>query len=147
VPAGRRWIVSHALRSLVKRGDQAALTLMGVGDRPQVAVEAVSISPKRVSVGSRLSFSFALRSTARREQSLVVDYAVHFVKKNGGRTAKVFKLRRVTLPRGGTVNLAGRVSFAPMTTRTPYPGRHLLEARVNGVAFTLGEFVVTGRVT
>jgi len=29
-----------------------------------------------------------------------------------------------------------------MTTRTPLPGRHALDALVNGVIFPLGEFMV-----
>jgi hypothetical protein len=36
----------------------------------------------------------------------------------------------------------GKVSFAQMTTRRHYPGRHRIEVLVNGVAFPLGEFEV-----
>jgi len=139
---GRRWIVRHALRSLVKQGDAGALAILGAGAKPRVRVERVRLMPKRVVVGGRMDFSFDVRSTSTEAQSLLVDYAVHFVKRNGERRPKVFKLKRVTLAPRESARLVGRVSFAPMTTRTPCPGRHAIEARINGVTFALGEFDV-----
>jgi hypothetical protein len=67
---------------------------------------------------------------------------VHFVKADGERRPKVFKLKRVLLPPKGRRGLEGRVSFAPMTTRTPRPGRHAIELRLNGTVAPLGEFDV-----
>ena len=139
---GRRWIVRHALRSLVKQGHPGALAIFGAGATPRVRVEHVRLTPKRVTIGGSLAFTFDVRSTAAEAQSLLVDYAVFFVKGNGGRRPKVFKLKQVTLAARESAHLAGRVSLAPMTTRTPYPGRHAIEARINGVVFPLGEFDV-----
>jgi 3-methyladenine DNA glycosylase AlkC len=139
---GRRWIVGHALRSVVKRGDRGALRILGVAGKPDVRVEVVRFEPRRVRLGSTLRFSFELVSSAKREQELLVDYAVHFVKANGETRPKVFKLRKLVLPSGGRARLEGRVSFAPMTTRTHRPGRHAVELQLNGVAIPLGEFEV-----
>ncbi|MEO7962823.1 MAG: DNA alkylation repair protein [Gemmatimonadaceae bacterium] len=139
---GRRWIVGHALRSLVKAGHPGALAVMGAGGRPRVEVHGTRLTPKRVALGGTLAFSFELRSTAKSTQTLMVDYAVHFVKSNGERRPKVFKLKKVEIAGGETLQLSGRVSFAPMTTRTSYAGRHSIEARINGVPFPLGEFDV-----
>src|SRR5262249_51408597 len=111
------WIVGHALRSAVKSGDPGALAIVGFATRPEVRVEAVRLEPRRVRVGATLRFSFELVSLARREQDLLVDFAVHFVKADGERRPKVFKLKRVLLPAKGRIGLQGRVSFAPMTTR------------------------------
>jgi 3-methyladenine DNA glycosylase AlkC len=141
-PPGRLWIVSHALRSLIKGGDRGALAAVGYAAEPEVRVGGVKIVPRRVKLGSKLAFSFSIASLARREQELLVDFAVHFVKKNGERRPKVFKLKRVILAPGASVELSSRVSFAPMTTRKPLPGRHALDALVNGVRFPLGEFSV-----
>src|SRR5689334_19787712 len=44
---GRRWIVKHALRSLVKRGYPGALSLLGVGARPRVAIRNLALAPAR----------------------------------------------------------------------------------------------------
>ncbi len=141
----REWIVRHALRSLVKNGHRGALGLMGVSGKPAVVIENVRLVPARVSVGDKLRFSFELASTGQRAQDLLIDYAVHFVKANGGTRPKVFKLRRIALPPRGRVALASSISFQDMTTRQHYPGRHRIELLVNGIAHPLAEFEVRGR--
>jgi 3-methyladenine DNA glycosylase AlkC len=137
---GRAWIVKHALRSLVKQGHGGALALMGAGAVPNVAIDNVRLSPRNVMLGGRLRLSFEIVSTVRKQQTLLVDYAVHFVKANGATKRKVFKLRRLDLPAGGRVRLASAVSFADLTTRRHYPGRHRLEALINGAVHPLAAF-------
>jgi len=139
---GRRWIVKHALRSLVKRGHPGALELMGVGAVPRIAVRGVRCVPARPRRGDVLRVSFELASTGRATQDLLVDYAVFFVKASGERRPKVFKLRRLELPPRRSVQLEARVSFADKTTRKHYPGRHAAELLVNGVRVPLCEFDV-----
>lgn len=144
-PESRRWIVRHALRSLVKAAHPGALALLGVGARPRVRVEELRLTPQVARLGDTLRFTLALRSTSREPQSLMVDYAVHFVKANGGRRPKVFKLRRVELGPRASVTLAGKVSLEDLSTRKHYPGSHELELVVNGVSMPLGGFEVRAR--
>jgi len=54
----------------------------------------------------------------------------------------MFKLRKLELSENTQVLLAGSVSFAPLTTRRPYPGTHRLELVVSGVSFSLTSFEV-----
>ena len=138
----REWIVGHALRSLIKKGHRGALRLMGVSGKPAVSIANARLVPSRVKVGDKLRFSFDLASTGRRAQDLLVDYAVHFVKANGGTRPKVFKLRKIALPAGQSIELSSSVSFKDMTTRQHYPGRHRIEVLVNGIAHPLAEFEV-----
>lgn len=140
--AGRRWIVSHALRSLVKQGHRGALTLLGAGHTPELRIERVRV-PKRARIGETLNFELCLVSTGAAAQSLVVDYRVHFVKSDGKTSPKVFKLKKLALAPTASVDLRGRVSLAAMTTRRHYPGRHALDLVVNGVVHPLGTFLVT----
>lgn len=135
-------LIRHALRSLVKKGHRGALGVLGAGTRPKVKVGAARLSPKAIRIGGQLHFSFELASTADRAQELVVDYAVHFVKANGAPKPKVFKLKRITLPAKSSATFEAKISFAPMTTRKHYPGRHRIEVLANGEAFPLGEFQV-----
>lgn len=134
-------LVRHALRSLVKAGHRGALALLGAGAAPKVQVSQTRLT-RSLRVGDELRFSFCLTSTSRSAQKLVIDYAVHFVKANGTTRPKVFKLKQLDLPAKGSATLEGKVSLAPMTTRKHYPGRHHIEALVNGVTFPLGEFNV-----
>src|SRR5687768_7645934 len=122
--AERKALVEHALRSAVKRGDPSALRLLGYGKKPAVAIEGVRFAPKRVAIGGRVSMSFVVRSESRTVQDLLVDLAVHFVKAGGKASKKVFKLKRVSLPPRGRVELTTTVSLAVHTTRKPNPGKH-----------------------
>jgi 3-methyladenine DNA glycosylase AlkC len=142
VGSARAWIVRHALRTLIKRGDPATLALFGVGDPGKVAIRRIVFERKRVRIGEVLRFSFELASTQATSQRLLIDYAVHFVKASGGSTAKVFKLRTCELPGKAVIVLGGEISFKPMTTRRHHPGRHRIEALINGVAHPLGVVTV-----
>ncbi len=140
---GREWIVRHALRLLVKQGHAGALSILGAGAKPPVRIENARVTPAKVALGGAVRFSFALVSAAKAAQDLLVDYAVYYAKANGEAKLKVFKLRRIALAAGGSVELEGRVSLKDLTTRKHYPGRHRIEARINGVAFPLADFTVT----
>ncbi len=139
----RRALVTHALRSAVKRGDRDALRLVGYGQRPAVSLETVRFEPRRVAIGGSVTVSFVLRSKSRAPQDLLVDAAVHFVKANGKVKAKTFKLKRLVLPPRAQTELRTHISLAVHTTRKPRPGRHAVDILVNGVALPAGSFEVT----
>jgi hypothetical protein len=73
-----------------------------------------------------------LESIADSEQRLVVDYAVHYVKQRGATSAKVFKLKTLTLSRRGDIALRAQRPIGRLSTRVHYPGRHEVELLVNG---------------
>lgn len=141
----RSWIVRHALRSLVKAGHPGALALMGVGGVPKVRIRSVKFKAKRVRIGGRIEFSFELTSTNTKPQTLLVDYAVHFVKSHGKSAPKVFKLKKINLVPGSTEVLAAAVSLKEMTTRKHYPGVHAVHLLINGRTFPLGAVRVLKR--
>lgn len=138
----RHALIEHALRSAVKRGDPSALRMLGYGAKPSVTVGGVRFEPRQVTLGGRVTVCFSLTSTARKSQDLLVDLAVHFVKATGRTLPKVFKLKRITLAPGATSAFETSVSFATMTTRRHYPGRHRIEVIVNGASYPLGELMV-----
>ena len=140
----RRALIEHALRTAVKRGEPGVLRLLGFGGAARIALEDGRFTPSRVAIGGRVRFAFTLRSLARTSQELLVDVALHFVKARGETSAKVFKVKRVTLPPGGQVALGATFSLAVHTTRVPRPGKHAVDVIVNGQTFAAGAFVVTG---
>jgi 3-methyladenine DNA glycosylase AlkC len=139
----RRILVEHALRSAVKRGDADALGLLGYGQTPRVSVEAVAFTPRRVRIGGRVAMTFGLKSTSTRQQHLLVDVAVHFVKARGVGAPKVFKLGRIALGPRERVDLETTFSLAVHTTLVPQPGRHAVDVIVNGRAIRAGSFDVS----
>lgn len=141
-PPEREWLIRHALRSAVKRGEREALEVLGFGPPSGVEARAVAI-PRRVRLGSTVELRFEVLNRSRRSQALEVDLAVHFMKARGETRPKVFKVRSVTLAPGEAVVLDKRISFEQLTTRRHYPGRHPLEVLVNGQALPLGELDVS----
>lgn len=123
-----------------KRGEPSALSLLGFGERPSVAIQNARLEPARVTIGGSVAVHVELRSTSRETQELLVDLVVHFVKANGRTRPKVFKLKRLTLAPGASVKLEAKVSFASMTTRRHFPGTHQLDAIINGVTHPLTQF-------
>jgi 3-methyladenine DNA glycosylase AlkC len=138
----RRVLVEHALRSAVKRGNPDALRLLGFGTAASVALENVRFEPTRVRIGGRVWVSFALRSTSRGPQNLLVDLAVHFVKGRAQAAPKVFKVKRIVLAPRERVDFRTPISLAIHTTRKPRPGIHLVDVLMNGEAQRAGSFEV-----
>jgi 3-methyladenine DNA glycosylase AlkC len=139
----RRWIVQHALRSAVKRGETGALDALGFGSAATVTIGQPSIAPQRAVVGGTLSIAFDVTNTTDKPQRVLVDFAVHYVKANGKSRAKVFKLKTLDLSAHETQRVGKQVSLAEMTTRKHYPGIHKVEAIINGRAQALGSFHLT----
>lgn len=141
----RRALVKHALRSAIKRGDPSALATLGFGRAPEIAISNIAFVPRRVAIGKNVRIAFSILSKKKRgKQSLAVDLIVHFVKKNGNASAKVFKVGVAELNANEAVTFAKVISLAVHTTRKPNPGRHRIEAAINGQRFDLGAFIVTG---
>jgi len=140
----RRALVEHALRSSVKRGHQGSLEVLGFGGAPRVVVSNARFSPAKVAVGGRVrvDFDVAAARGVNETQALVVDLVVHFVKARGTSSPKVFKIARLDLAPKQRTEVGKYVSLAVHTTRTPNPGRHRVEALVNGERFELGAFDV-----
>ncbi len=143
--AERRWIVQHALRSAVKRGDAQALAVLGYTTAARLTVLESAISPARPAMGGKVTVTCTLRNPSRRQQRVVVDLRVHFVKATGATSPKIFKLSAVELAAGESVSLRKTVSLADLTTRRHYPGRHPVELQMNGVATALGSFTLVRR--
>jgi hypothetical protein len=81
-----------------------------------------------------------LTSTATRAQALIVDYAIHHRKANGGTTPKVFKWKTAKLAPGATLAATRKHPIRKITTRVYYPGQHRLEILVNGVSLGIEDF-------
>jgi 3-methyladenine DNA glycosylase AlkC len=136
------WIAKRALRTLIKNGDAQALALIGAGGKAEVVVERFTVTPASVSLGERIRIDGTLRSTASEPQRLVIDYAIHYVKKNGATSRKVFKLRELDLPPGASTVLSVNQQIRDFTTRRHNAGRHRVELLVNGETLAESGFEV-----
>lgn len=140
--AERKWVIQHALRSAVKKGDADALTVLGFGAKASLRIVERRIAPARPRRGGKVVVTLTLENPARRPQDVVVDLVVHFVKANGGTSPKVFKLARLALEPRERAALRKTVSLADLTTRRHYPGDHRVTLQLNGAQQPLGAFTL-----
>jgi len=138
-----RRITSHALRTLIKAGHPDALELLGYPADPAIGVRYLTVEPKTIPLGGKMTFSFEIESLSDEPQNLLIDYVVHLVRANGRLTPKVFKLTKKTIQPGEVLQITKRHSFEPVTTRKYYPGEHAIEPKINGKLFERAVFVLS----
>lgn len=141
-PAIDRRMISHALRTLVKRGDAGALGVLGFTTEPQVVVERFDVSPLVVEMGTQIALTAELRSAATTRQRLVVDFVVHHVNASGTTSPKVFKWTTLELGPGERCALSKRRSIEQASTRTYRAGTHRVELQVGGRVLATSGFDV-----
>ena len=127
----RDWVIRRALRTLIKNGDPGALAVIGFGP-PKKLEATLSLRPKRIQVGGEVTLTAGLATTAASAQNLAVDFVVHFVRKGGKTSEKVFKWTTTRLPARGAATLEKRHPMKKTTVRKLYPGVHRVELQVNG---------------
>ena len=134
-------LLRHASRTLIKAGHPATLDAWSL-DRCLHGKAMLTLSARSVAIGGSLGLTVRLASTAAAPQSLVIDYAVHHVRADGGRTPKVFKGWKLVLGPGEKRSLALQHSLRPVTTRRLYPGTHRIDLLVNGQNVAGRDFVL-----
>jgi 3-methyladenine DNA glycosylase AlkC len=135
------WIVKHALRTLLKKGNEEALRLFGFGRTQGITVDGLKVT-ESIQIGDKLAFSFELDVTE--PQPIRLEYAIDYVKANGTASRKVFQISEKREFQGNAV-IAKTQSFMDMTTRKHYEGIHRLSVIVNGTEMASAAFCVTGR--
>lgn len=133
------YMTKHALRTLVKRGHAGALSHLGFAV-PEIEVNDFSVTPKSITVGQTLNLE--LKIISKKQQSLLVDYLIHFKKANGTHFAKVFKWTKVEAKAGEEIVLGKKHPLRTMSTRALYPGVHKVEVQINGQVVKNGDFIL-----
>lgn len=128
------WITRHALRTLLKQGHPGALALQGFKP-PNLRVHDFQLQSDQIQLGQGINLQATLHSESDLPQELMIDYAVHFLKKNGKRSPKVFKLTTRTLHPHQPLHIQKNHPIKKITTRTYYPGQQEVELLINGKSF------------
>jgi len=151
VETTRRWIaeaetdrrmVTHALRTLMKRGDGGALDVLGFTTDAKVDIGGFGIVPGRVVMGDHIELWASIGSTSVARQRLVVDFVVHHIGARGKTSPKVFKWTTIELAAGERRELNKRRLIQHASTRTYYPGVHRVELQVAGAVVAETSFTV-----
>ncbi|MBT5330739.1 MAG: DNA alkylation repair protein [Porticoccaceae bacterium] len=135
-----KWIVRHAMRSLIKDGRADVFPLLGFTANPKLDIGTLELGSAEVKLGESLSFSTQVKSEATSSQRLAIDFAIHHRKANGSLSAKVFKWKEINLDPGEVIQIAKKHPIKKITTRAYYSGSHKLELIVNGKSRGISEF-------
>ena len=135
-------VIRHAMRTLVKAGDPAALQLLGF-TADQLDVQGPVLADAAIDFGGAITFTGGITNLGDRPAVLAIDYVIHHRKANGSTSPKMFKLTTKTLAPQEHIALSRRHAIKPITTRRYYPGVHGIELQVNGQRFGYTEFVLS----
>ncbi len=140
-PEEMNYIIRHALRSLVKKGNAKALKLLGISHEANVHVFDFKV-PERVRMNTALDFSFSIKSDE--DADVIIDYIIYFQNKSGKlNNKKVFKLKKIRLKRGQVAAISKKHALRQfMTTRILYCGQHEIELQINGKPLAKKSFQV-----
>jgi 3-methyladenine DNA glycosylase AlkC len=121
----------HALRTLIKNGDQRALSFAGLSKDSPIKLKLTDFS-SRVYLDDFLRFKIELSASA--QCTVLVNYVIKFRDIRGKMSRKkVFHLRKTTLKPGETVTLEKKHQMKRnMSTRVLYPGQQQFSLVVNG---------------
>ncbi len=136
------WLIAHSLRTMLKQGHHGALRLMGYDPDVQVVVSGLKLNSDEIRVGEGLTFSFKVTSGEKRPSSLMIDYAIHYMKANGRQKPKVFKAAKKNIAPGETIVIEKTRSFKKINTRPFYPGQHTIEIQINGRWVARADFML-----
>lgn len=135
------WIIKKGLRTLLKKGNEQALELVGIKRNENIHVLNLTVA-QSVKIGDCFSFSFDLQSNDNQARKIRIEYVIHYVKANGKLSPKQFKLSEITLSPGELKSYQRNHNFRDLTTRKHYPGKHSVSLIINGEVKETAEFNV-----
>jgi 3-methyladenine DNA glycosylase AlkC len=135
------WVVRHACRGLLKKGNATALALFGFEQGvANMTVDQLEC-PAEVAIGDTLHFSFRVTNQNGASVNARVEYAIDYLTSTGAVSRKVFQVREQGME-PGVETLLRKQRFTDFTTRKHYPGGHRLDILVNGSVLASAEFRV-----
>ncbi|MEO6305220.1 MAG: DNA alkylation repair protein [Bacteroidia bacterium] len=126
------WIIKHASRTLIKKGNANSLAIFDFEKDPKIKIQNFKILAPKIKLGQNLAFEFELASEKNKDQKLVVDYIIHYQKKGKELSEKVFKLKELVLKPKEKIQITKKQMIKDFTTRKHFAGEHFLEIQVNG---------------
>lgn len=124
------WVVKHACRTLLKKGNRDVLALFGFEDANAVVADHFAIDAPTIAIGDSFNFSFTI--TAKKSTKVRLEYAIDFAKSNNKQSRKIFQISELSMKANETKTYTKNHSFANLSTRKHYPGPHLISLIVNG---------------
>lgn len=137
------WLTKHALRTLLKAGNQDALKLLGYSQSDKVGIK-LSLSSNEVIFGDSLEFMIEINSKEKKTLPIMIDFIIYYQKANKTLSPKVFKLISKKIKPNEVINLKKKHKFADFSTRKHYKGEHKIAIVINGKIYDEHSFILKG---
>ena len=125
------WIVKHGCRTLLKKGNRDVLAIFGYDDTTSINLQDFTLETTSFSIGEDLTFSFNI--LAKKATKTRLEYGIDYIKSNGKRNRKIFKISEVSLKENEKKSYMKKHSFADVSVRKHYPGIHSIAIIINGI--------------
>ncbi len=132
------WIIKHAGRNLIKNGNPTMLKLVGVNSAALISGLNFELKSKKIKLGNNLNFKINFLSD--KQQQLIIDYSIFYLKKNGTHSKKVFKLKTFEVKKGEFVTINKTQIFKDFSTRKHNQGEHKIALLINGLTVSEDSF-------
>ncbi len=139
------WIIKHALRNMLKSGNQSALDILAYKTPNNLLFSNFILRKKAISIGEHLEFSFdCLFNTLSGSNTEIfrIEYAIHFLRANKTYHRKVYKIKEAVFSNKIKETFVKKHLFIQRSTRTLYKGEHKIEIIINGKVFSNNVFVL-----
>lgn len=134
------YIISHSLRTLVKKGHKGTLEFLGYGTSPKIDVLNLTIKNQSIKIGDSIEFSFEIIGKGNEE--LIVDYKVIYPMANTKKSEKVFKIKKLSVKKDSSTIISKKHAFRVMTTKKLYSGNYVLIIQINGNEYGREDFFI-----
>jgi 3-methyladenine DNA glycosylase AlkC len=125
------WIVKHACRTLLKKGNRDVLEIFGYSNTTSIKVTGFKVDKTDITIGNELVFSFEIET--KEETKVRLEYGIDYVKSNGKRNRKIFQISEILLKANYKKYYQKKHSFENVSTRKHYAGTHSITLIVNGI--------------
>ncbi len=134
-------IVKHACRTMLKQGRNDVMSIFGF-KKAEIVSSYISVIPNKVKIGDDAVIKIEVDFGNEKVEKIRLEYIIHYVKKDGGYSKKVFQIAEKENI-SGKVNLTKKHSFVQMSTRKHYKGKHEIELVINGDISASYGFILT----
>lgn len=118
--ADTKWIVRHAMRSLIKSGRPDVFPLLGFTAKPKLELDELKLVSNKIKLGESLVFETQIRSKSKSTQRLAIDFVIHHRKANSALSPKVFKWKETDLKPEERLTISKKHAIRKINTRDYY---------------------------
>jgi len=129
----RKWLVKHALRTLLKKGNAKAMSIFGFENKYKISVDEFYTKDKQIKIGDSSQLFLTIKNNDNKDVKLRLEYVISYLKNNQSYSSKVFQIKEFILKKDEVFKTEKKIDFKDLTTRKHYKGEHFISLQINGI--------------